>query len=183
MSQGGMIAQTMATRHPDRVRTLTSLSSAPAPRIGQPRLCTLLSIAKVVKNPITDAESFAQQMINLQPFTGSPGYPPDTAWLRQLGQQCYERGYDFGAIQRHTAAIAASGDRRAQLSGLRVPTLVIHGEADQMIRPIAGRETADAIPGASFVTFPGMGHDLPRELWPAIIDHIHSLTQRAPSHR
>ncbi|MGH3940425.1 MAG: hypothetical protein ACRDTG_17670 [Pseudonocardiaceae bacterium] len=71
-----MIAQTMATRHPDRVRTLTSLSSGSAPQIGQPRLRTLLAVAKVVKKPITDAESLVQQMIDLQPFTGSPDYPP-----------------------------------------------------------------------------------------------------------
>ncbi len=183
-SQGGMIAQVMASRHPGRVRTLTSISSAPGARVGQIRLSTLLRFANVVKRPVTDDESLARQMIDLQSFTGSPGYPPDTAWLRELGRQSYERrGYDLAAIQRQTAAIAASGDRHRDLAALRIPTLVIHGEADQMIRPIGGRETARAIPDAVLVTYPGMGHDLPRALWAAIIENIHDLTRRAPVHR
>jgi pimeloyl-ACP methyl ester carboxylesterase len=179
ISLGGMIAQVIATRHPGRVRTLTSISSTPSARVGRTRLSTLMRFAKVAKKPVTDAESLAQQMIDLQPFTGSPGYPADTAWLRELARQSYERvGYDLAAAQRQTAAIAAAGDRRPDLAALRVPTLVIHGEADQIIRPIAGQETAKAIPGAVLVTYPGMGHDLPRELWPAAIDKIHDQAQR-----
>lgn len=182
-SQGGMIAQTLAVRHPDRVRSLTSISSAPAARIGQPRLRTLLGIAKAAKKPITDAEALVQQMINLQPFVGSPTYPADTDWLRELGRHSYERGYDFAAVQRQTAAIAASGDRRSQLAGLRVPALVIHGDADQMIRPIGGKETAQAIPDAVYLTYPGMGHELPRELWPTVTDAIQDLARRTDPDR
>jgi pimeloyl-ACP methyl ester carboxylesterase len=182
VSQGGMIAQVMATRHPNRVRTLTSISSAPAPRIGQIRLGTLLRLAKV-KKPVTDAESLAQQMIDLVPFTGSPDYPADTEWLREYARQSYERGYDFAGVQRQTAAIAASGDRRRELAALRIPTLVIHGEADQMIRLVGGQETARAIPGAKLITYPGMGHDLPRELWPPIVEHIHDLAQHTDLHQ
>lgn len=179
-SLGGMIAQVMATRQPERVRTLTSISSTPSPQIGRTRLGTLVRFAKVVKKPVTDADSLAQQMIDLQPFTGSPDYPPDLEWLRELARQSYERGYDLAGSQRQTAAIAAAGDRRRDLATLRTPTLVIHGEADQIIRPIAGRETARVIPGAVLVTYPGMGHNLPRELWPAITREIHEHTQRAP---
>jgi len=62
---------------------------------------------------------------------------------------------------------------------VRVPTLVLHGEADPLVRAVGGRETAAAIPGARLVTFPGMGHDLPRELWPAIIDEIRAVANRA----
>jgi pimeloyl-ACP methyl ester carboxylesterase len=178
ISLGGMIAQLIATRHPDRVRTLTSISSTPSARVGWTWLGTLLRFAKVAKKPVTDAESLARQMIGLQPFTGSPGYPPDLAWLRELATESYERGYDLAGAQRQTAAIAAAGDRRPDLAALRVPTLVVHGESDQIIRPIAGRETAKAIPGAVLVTYPGMGHDLHRELWPAVINEIHDLAQR-----
>jgi pimeloyl-ACP methyl ester carboxylesterase len=78
----------------------------------------------------------------------------------------------MAAVQRQTAAISASGDRRAALAGVRVPTVVIHGEDDRIIRPVAGRATADAIPGARLVTFPGMGHELPQPLWDAIVDEI-----------
>lgn len=176
VSEGGMIAQTLALRHPGRVRTLTSISSAPAPRVGQPRPRTLLGLARASRVRITDADSYITFLLAMQPYTASPGYPPDTDRLREVGRATYELGHDLAAIQRQTAAIAASGDRRPALAGLDVPTLVIHGDSDRLIRPIAGRETAQAIPGATLRMFPGMGHDLPRELWPEIAEAITDLT-------
>ena len=67
----------------------------------------------------------------------------------------------------------------AALAGLRMPVLVIHGEQDPIIRPKGGRSTARAIPGARLVTYPGMGHDLPRALWPAILEEISALAAQA----
>lgn len=179
MSQGGMIAQAMALRHRDRVRTLTSMCSAPGPRVGQPRPGTLLGIARAARVRITDADSYAAHLLALQPYVASPAYPADTDWLREVARESYERGYELAAVQRQTAAIAASGDRRPRLAGLDVPTLVIHGEADRLIRPVGGRETARAIPGAILRTFPGMGHDLPRALWPEITAAIADLARQA----
>lgn len=176
-SLGGMIAQTLAVHHPDRVRTLTSVSSAPAPRIGQPKPATLVKMVKVA-NPkkVKSREDFEQYVVDLARFAGSSGYAFDEAGQRDLGRRSYDRGgYDPAAVQRQTAAIAASGDRRGQLARLHVPTLVVHGEDDPIIRPVAGRATAEAIPGARLVTYPGMGHDLPRELWSTIIDQISEL--------
>lgn len=174
ISQGGMIAQAVAARHPGRVRTLTSISSAPAPRIGKPGLRTLLKIIKAV-NPkrVTTREDAAQYVVGLQRVVGSPAYPSDEESLRELGRRSFDRaGFDLAAVQRQTAALTASGDRRAALAHLRVPTLVIHGEADPLILPRAGEATAEAIPGAKLITYPGMGHDLPQELWPAIVKEI-----------
>jgi pimeloyl-ACP methyl ester carboxylesterase len=163
VSMGGMIAQTLAIRCPQRIRTLTSISSTPAPRLGQPAMSTLLRIAKVMKG-----KDAVGRQVQLHRITGSPGYPADLEFLRALAAE----PADLAAIQRHTAAIAASGDRREQLSQVRVPALVIHGEADPVIRLAAGIATAEAIRGARLMTCPGMGHDLPRELWPAIVDAI-----------
>jgi pimeloyl-ACP methyl ester carboxylesterase len=59
---------------------------------------------------------------------------------------------------------------------------VIHGDSDRVLRPAAGRATADVIPGARLVIYPGMGHDLPRELWPSIIDNIVDITRQAAGH-
>jgi pimeloyl-ACP methyl ester carboxylesterase len=180
-SQGGMIAQTMAVRHPDRVRSLTSISSTPAPRVGQPRPGTLLKIVKVA-NPkrIKSPQDLAQYMLRLHQLVGSPGYPADPVKLHELAHQCYERGgLDQAAVQRQTAAIAASGDRRAELAHIRTPTLVIHGEDDQLIRLPAGKATADAIPGARFITYPGMGHDLPAALWTTIINQVGQLATQS----
>ena len=170
MSQGGMIAQTLAVRHPDRVRSLTSISSSPAPRLGQPTPGTLLRVLRVA-NPrrVRSAEDLARYLVDLRQVTGSPGCPADEEWLRDLGRRCYDRGgLDTAAVQRQTAAIAASGDRREELRQLRVPTLVLHGEDDRMIRPVAGRATAGAIPGARLVTYPGDG---PRAAPPAVARH------------
>lgn len=173
-SQGGMIAQVLATRHPKRVRSLTSISSAPAPRAGLPKPWQLMKIAKVA-NPtrVKSREDLAQYVVDLWRVTGSPAYPADEEALREHGRRAYDRGgLDLAGVERQTAAIISSGDRRAALATIRVPALVIHGEADPLILVKAGRATANAIPGARLVTYPGMGHDLPRELWPAVVDEI-----------
>ena len=111
---------------------------------------------------------------------GSPGYPMDEAAVRDIARRSHERWPDTeddGARQR--AAVIASGDRRRALAGLRTPTLVIHGDQDPVIRPKGGRATAAAIPGARLVTYPGMGHDLPRALWPSILGEISALAARS----
>lgn len=180
ISQGGMIAQTLGVHHPARVRTLTSMSSAPAPRVGQATPLTLLKIIRVADpTRVKTAEDLAQYMVDLQRITGSPAYPADEETLRELGRRCHARGgLDAAAVQRQTAALAATGDRRRELARIAVPTLVLHGEADRMIRPVAGAATAAAIPGSRLVTYPGMGHELPRELWTTIADEIAALTGR-----
>jgi pimeloyl-ACP methyl ester carboxylesterase len=184
-SLGGMIAQTMAVRYPSRVLSLTSISSTPSPRIGRANLGTLLRLLlanpAVLRNrPPASAEEAAEQMVRGHRVIGSPGYPLDEAWLRQVGRSMYERGgFDAAGRQRQNAAILAGGDRRPALAAVRVPALVVHGEADPLVRIAGGRETAAAIPGARLVTFPGMGHDLPRELWPKIVGEIRAVADRA----
>jgi pimeloyl-ACP methyl ester carboxylesterase len=184
-SLGGMIAQTMAIRHPSRVRSLTSISSTPSSRIGRATLATALRLLvanpAVLRNrPPASADEAAEQMVRGHRVIGSPGYPMDEAWLRQVGRRMYERGgIDVDGRQRQNAAILAAGDRRQALAALRLPALVIHGESDRLVRIEGGRATAAAIPGAELVTFPGMGHDLPRELWPAVIDEIRAMADRA----
>jgi pimeloyl-ACP methyl ester carboxylesterase len=81
---------------------------------------------------------------------------------------------------RQRAAVSASGSRRKALAGVRIPTLVLHGGQDPVINVKAGRATAAAIPGARLVIYPDMGHDLPQELWPSMLDEIAALAARAP---
>jgi pimeloyl-ACP methyl ester carboxylesterase len=100
--------------------------------------------------------------------------------VRDIGRRSFER--NPGAEEdnlRQRAAVIASADRRGALAGLRIPALVIHGEQDPVIRLKGGRATADAIPCARLVTYPGMGHDLPRALWPSILDQICALAAQA----
>ena len=177
-SLGGMIAQVLAVRHSPRVRSLTSIMATPFPRLGRSTIRFAMKIARLQQQPVRDREDAAEHQVDLFRLIGSPGYPLDETWLREVGRLSYDRGYDPAGRLRQQAALLASGDRRKELSGVRAPTLVLHGEADKVWRPSAGRATADAIPGARLVTYPGLGHGaLPRELWPAIIEEISAITQ------
>ena len=178
-SMGGMIAQILAVRHPSRVRSLTSIMATPSSRIGTfPRIGAMRALMRVSKQHPADREA-GEHMLALKRIMASPGYPLDEAWLRELGRRSYDRDRDEFGESRQRAAVAASGDRRRALAAIRVPALVIHGEVDPIMRPSGGRATAAAIPGARLVTFPAMGHDLPRALWPVIIEEIGALALRA----
>ncbi|MEV4635940.1 alpha/beta hydrolase [Actinoplanes sp. NPDC049548] len=176
-SMGGMIAQTVAIAYPARVRSLTSISSTPSVRVGtRPPLRVLRAMTKLLAQPVRSAEEAAEREVAIYRLMGSPGYPLDEAMVREIGREAYERHpADPVSGRRQRAAIAASGDRRAALAELRMPALVIHGDEDVMMRPEAGRATAAAIPGARLVTYPGMGHDLPRTLWPPVVEELRKL--------
>jgi pimeloyl-ACP methyl ester carboxylesterase len=184
VSLGGMVAQTLAIRHPDRVRTLTSIMSTPSARIAtMPTIATMRALARIAGLPVTSPEEAADEAVAMKRAIGSPAYPLDEQAVRDVGRRSYERcpgTAEDGLRQR--AAVIASGDRRPELAGLRTPALVIHGEQDPLIRSKGGRATAAAIPGARLVTYPGMGHDLPAALWPAILDEICALAFQPIAH-
>lgn len=176
-SMGGMIAQTLAINQPTRVRTLTSISSTPSVRIGaRPPRKVLRAMKAILSTPVTDADQAARREVAIYRLMGSPGFPLDEEMIAEIGRRSYERHPgDPGGGRRQLAAIAASKDRRPELAALRMPALVVHGEDDIMMRPKAGRATAAAIPGARLVWYPGMGHDLPAELWPPVVEEIRRL--------
>jgi pimeloyl-ACP methyl ester carboxylesterase len=170
VSMGGMIAQTLAARHPDRVRSLTSIMSTTGRLVvGRPavRLYPYL-----LRRAPSDPRAGAERMVRVFRAIGSPGFDRDEAWLRAMVAQSFERDGDPVAAARQLGAIVASGDRTAELRGIRAPTLVIHGTADRLVRPSGGRATARAIPGARLMLIEGMGHDLPRAAWPQIVGAI-----------
>jgi pimeloyl-ACP methyl ester carboxylesterase len=171
-SMGGMIAQTVAIERPSRVRSLTSVMSSPGPWIARPQLRAALALASP---PAASAAEAGERVVATFRTIGSPGYRLDEDFLRSYGQEAFSRTRDPAGGRRQLAAIMASPDRRPGLSGVTVPTLVLHGEADPLIPLAGGLATAAAVPGARLVTFPGMGHSLPRELHPRIAAEMATL--------
>ena len=178
-SMGGMIAQTMAARHPDRVRSLVSIMSTTGNRWkGQPALKTM---PVLLSKPATTKEAAVERVVKVFKLVGSPGFERDEQELRELAAMSFDRARSREGTGpgRQIAAVIASGDRTPALSKIQVPTLVIHGAADKLVRPSGGRATAAAISGAELMMIDGMGHDLPRGVWPRIIDGISDNAARA----
>lgn len=179
-SLGGMIAQTMAIENPRRVRSLVSIMSSPSARIGRATIRTNMKMAGLMQRPLHSAAEAGQQLIEVYRLIGTPdtNYPLDIPWLTETGARSYERAYDPEGKLRQQAAMLAAPDRTAALRKLSVPTVVLHGDADPMIRLAGGIATAAAIPGARLVAMPGVGHGaFPRAVWPTMIDNITSVAR------
>ena len=170
-SMGGMIAQHIAARYPDRAVSLTSVMSS----TGNRRLPRAKKEAMDVlaKRPMSgDREDLIAYSVNAARVIGSPGYPADEDRLQRRVRSDFERGWYPQGTARQMAAVLADGDRRPMLKQIAAPTLVIHGEADPLVPLEAGRDTAANIPGARLTVIPGMGHDLPLALVDTLADAI-----------
>ena len=183
-SMGGMIAQTVAARHPQKVRSLVSmLSNTGSRRAGQPSLriypLFLQRIPLGRHASAQDRDTFVAAVDRVFTAIGSTGLDRDPAETRELAGVSYDRDHDPAGTGRQLAAIIASGDRTNELRGITAPTLVIHGTADPLVAPSGGEATARAISGATFMSIEGMGHDLPRSAWPRLIDAIAGHAERA----
>ena len=176
-SMGGMIAQTIAIEHPQRVLSLCSIMSNTGARwSGQPKLATYRVL---LGTPPRDRDKFIDHVVKMYRVIGSPGFDRNEDDLRDIAGRSYDRGRNPAGSSRQLAAIIASGDRTGGLRGLHVPTVVIHGTKDKLVSPSGGRATAKAVPGARLVTIEGMGHDLPRATWPRIMGAIAENAARA----
>jgi pimeloyl-ACP methyl ester carboxylesterase len=169
-SMGGMIGQMLAAEHPEAVRSLTSImSTTGSRRHGQPAFSVYRYL---LRPPPRDRDGYIQRSAEIFGLVGSTGFERDEAYIRERAARSFDRGFDVRAGGRQLGAIIASGDRTKVLESIKAPTLVIHGTVDKMVRPSGGRATAKAIPGARLMMIEGMGHDLPRGVWPQIIDGI-----------
>ena len=179
-SMGGMIAQEMTLRHPDRVLSLTSIMSTTSPRTGPP---TPEAAAVLMQAPATDREGAVQSAVRSYRVIGSPGFPFDEEGVRARAGESYDRAYDPAGTARQLVAIQAGGDRSGRLPAVAVPTLVVHGLSDPLVQPEGGRATADAVPGARLELVEGMGHDLPRDLWPRLVGWIAETVREGEQRR
>jgi pimeloyl-ACP methyl ester carboxylesterase len=176
-SLGGMIAQALAIGNPERLLSLVSIMSTTGSRlVGRPRLGLY---GLLLRRPPRDRDRFIDQMAKVFETIGSPGFERDEGELRRMAARSFDRGHHPAGTARQLAAVAASGDRTKALRRLEVPTLVIHGEEDPLVRPSGGRATARAVPGAKLMMIAGMGHDLPRGAWPRVVEGIVATAARA----
>jgi pimeloyl-ACP methyl ester carboxylesterase len=177
VSMGGMIAQTMAIVQPQRVRTLTSIMSTTGRRtVGWQHPSLLPGLLARQDN---GREAYIRTSAAFWKMIGSPAYPKPDEEVAAQAAETFDRGISRGGILRQMMAILTQPNRAVRLRGLTMPALVIHGLADKMVHVSGGRATAAAVPGAELLLIPGMGHDLPRQLWPTVVEAITRTTARA----
>ncbi len=176
-SMGGMIAQTLAIQHQKRLRSMVSIMSTTGNRrAGQP---SLKVYGVLLGNPPMSREQVVDRSIKTFRAIGSPGFPFEEDHIRELAELSYDRGHSAAGVARQLHAITASGDRTKSLHGVQIPCAVIHGTRDPLVKPSGGKATARAIPGARLMMVDGMGHDLPRDLWPTFAEAIATNAIRA----
>ena len=176
-SMGGMIAQLVALQAPERVRTLTSIMSTTGdPSVGSPSDAAL---ALLLTPAAGDRDGAVQQVVDTYRVIGSPGFEFDESALRDRAGLSFDRAYDPAGVARQLAAILTTRDRTPDLKSASVPCLVVHGAEDALVNVSGGHATAAAIPDAELLIVDGMGHDLPRQVWPQLIERMTALFDRA----
>lgn len=169
LSMGGMIVQTLAIEHRDRLLSMTSVMS----RTGEPGYgeSTPEAFALLTSPPAVDRESYVASNIAGLRVWGSPEFADENRW-RSIAERAFDRCFHPTGTTRQFFAIGASPPRADQLREVTTPTLVMHGDRDTLIDISGGRRTADLIPGARFEAIEGLGHDDPPELWNRWVDIV-----------
>lgn len=178
-SMGGMIAQLMSAEHPQRILSLTSImSSTGNPHLPAAAQDIMAMLTQPAPSPFEDEARFLAHSLAFAARIASPAYPFDKEAHTRLILAEITHAYDPTAFGRQIAAIAATGDIRARISEITVPTLIIHGTDDPLIPPECGKDTAASIPHAELMLIDGMGHELPSALYVTVAEAIHKVAYR-----
>jgi pimeloyl-ACP methyl ester carboxylesterase len=169
-SMGGMIAQALALRHPRRVRTLVSIMSS----TGNPEVppAKPAALARLMTPAPAERNAYIEHMLASQSVMSGSGFPHDPEATRRLAGRLFDRAFYPAGVARQIAAILSSGSRKDALAAVRAPTLVIHGLEDPLVPVEGGLDTHDAIAGSELLLINGLGHNLPRGVWPTVLDAI-----------
>lgn len=174
MSMGGMIAQSMAISHRDRVRSLTSIMSNTGDKrhgVVSPKL-----LPKLLRMEEPTIETGVEAAVEINRLISGEHF--DEAEARSVSHAAFERSFCPDGTTRQTSAIMASPSRARGLRAVTAPTLVIHGLQDPLVLPSGGIATAEAVPGSRVLMFPDMGHDLPEVRWGEMVDAISANAAR-----
>jgi pimeloyl-ACP methyl ester carboxylesterase len=176
LSMGGMIVQTMAIEHPERVLSLTSVMSTTGdPDVGHP---SPEAIASMLEPAPAEREAFIAHSVEGSRLIGSPEHF-DEERTRARHAEAFDRCYYPAGSGHQLIAILASGSRSEALRQLAVPSLVIHGSEDPQVDVSGGERTAECLQGCELLVLEGMGHDLPPYFWARIVEAVTSLASRA----
>jgi pimeloyl-ACP methyl ester carboxylesterase len=174
-SMGGMIAQAIAIRHPEKTASLCSIMSTTGDRgVGAPNP---EAMGALMAPPVTSREEAMDRAVSTGKILSPVHF--DEAKARQRAGESYDRAFYPLGMQRQLAGIMASPDRTPDLAKVSAPTLVIHGTVDPLVTYSGGEATAKAVPGAVLLAFDDMGHDLPEPRWPEIVDAIVANARKA----
>ncbi len=176
-SMGGMIVQAMAINDPKRVKSLTSIMSSTGNRDLPPSKPE--AMAALMSPAGTSRDEVLARSVSVSKIIGSPGYPADPEEVQARALEAFERAFHPVGVARQMAAVASHGSRKPALANLELAALVIHGKADPLVPVEAGIDTHEALRGSQLMLIDGMGHDLPRQVWPQIVSAITALTTAA----
>lgn len=180
ISMGGMIGQCVTASYPDRVLSFTSIMSTtgnPALPPAKPEAMAVLTTP--APDPGKDLEAFIKHSVAGSRTIGSPAYPMEEAYLRERAESDMRRCFNPAGTGRQMAAITVTGDRRERIKTIKAPVVVLHGAEDPLVPLAGGQDTAANIPGAELRVIPGMGHDMPPQLYPTFIDAILRAVERS----
>lgn len=177
-SMGGMIAQVLAGTRPERVKSLGVIfSSTNQPLLPPPHPKALQPLMKGPGKGASTEEIVAHS-VKLFSIIGSPAHPMPQEERESFSRRLISRNYHPAGVKRQFTAVLSSGSLKPVARKIVAPTVVIHGKEDKLVPPACGKAVARAIRGAELHMIPGMGHDLPRALWPKFVHLIDSNARR-----